>query len=82
MKLLCFVASWCGPSQRILPELPEGATCVDIDHEPERTQALGIKGVPTLVLVDEEGNPLAMRVGTAKREEIEAWINESVSPAG
>lgn len=59
MKILKFSASWCGPCKMlsmtlagIKDEIPYPIEEIDIDANQELAQKFGIRGVPTLILVD------------------------------
>jgi thioredoxin 1 len=47
---------------------------VDVDQNGELTQQYKIRGVPTLVLI-EDGVELKRVVGVKSKEELETWIN-------
>ena len=57
--LVDFYATWCGPCKMMNPILQELKTKVgeavmivkiDVDKNPEAAQALGVQGVPTLII--------------------------------
>lgn len=78
MKILRFTASWCQPCKGLAMNLESVATSVpievvDIDIFPEVAQEYGIRGVPTLVMVDE--NIEVKRVsGVKTTKELQEWI--------
>ena len=75
MKLIKFSADWC-PNCKPLAKLMDGMDIpievqqVDVDKEPEIAQQYGIRGVPTLLLVDDEGKELRRIVGMTTAEHI------------
>jgi len=79
MKVLRFTASWCGPCKMLAKTLDDIETkipfeVVDIDVHPEVAQDYGVRGVPTLVML--EGNIEVKRVtGNKTKTELEAWLN-------
>ena len=82
MKILKFKATWCGPC-RVLSTRLEGFKACDIeelDIHDEKAYELaanfGIRGVPTMVLVDDEGKELKRWVGLQDVKEVEKEVNE------
>jgi len=79
-KIVRFTASWCGPCKMLAKTLEEVKSelpieVVDIDTHPEVAAEFGIRGVPTLVIV--EDNVASKRlVGNKTKQEIEAFIND------
>ena len=79
-KIVRFTASWCGPCKMLAKTLEEVESklpieVVDIDTHPEVPAEFGIRGVPTLVIV--EDNVASKRlVGNKTKQEIEAFIND------
>ncbi len=79
-KIVRFTASWCGPCKMLAKTLEQVETeipieVVDIDEQPELATEFGIRGVPTLVMV--EDNVAGKRlVGNKTIQEIEAFIHD------
>jgi thioredoxin-related protein len=48
---------------------------VDINANEELTQQFKIRGVPTLVMVNEDGVELKRKVGVMNPTELQEWIN-------
>jgi len=79
-KIVRFTASWCGPCQMLAKTLEEVDSklpieVVDVDVHPEIAAEFGIRGVPTLVIV-EDNIPSKRIVGNKTKQEIEAFIND------
>lgn len=70
MKVLKFEAAWCGPC-KMLSKVMEDAgdkigvpvEVIDIDQNRDLAVKYGIRGVPTLVVVDEAGNEVKRQSG-------------------
>jgi thioredoxin 1 len=69
-QALYFTASWCGPCKMIKPKIEalkaEGLSIqiVDVDQNPSMPQTMGIRNVPTIVLM-ENGTPKQRMVGNS-----------------
>jgi thioredoxin 1 len=78
-KILRFTASWCGPCKMMAKTLEQIETnvpieVIDIDVHPEIATEYGIRGVPTLVMMEE--NMATKRiVGNKTKQELEEFIN-------
>ena len=79
-KVIRFTASWCGPCKMLAKTLEDVQTnvpieVIDIDAQPEIAAEFGIRGVPTLVMM--EDNMATKRlVGNKTKQELEAFIND------
>ena len=79
-KVLRFTASWCGPCKMLAKTLEQIETnipieVIDIDANPEIATEYGIRGVPTLVMM--EDNVATKRiVGNKTIQELEAFIHD------
>ena len=67
-KLLYFSAAWCGPCKQLGPIMSEISSTIpvkkiDVDQNPEMAQKYGIRNIPTVILVDEQGQELAKKIG-------------------
>ena len=80
-KLIRFTASWCQPCKALASILEEINTnipieVVDIDAQQDIAIEYGIRGVPTLVKVDENGNVTGRMVGVKAKNLVEEFIND------
>lgn len=79
MKILKFQADWCEPCKALTKLMEEiGAKneieVIDIDKEPLTTAKYGVRSVPTLVKIDENG--IVDRItGYKNKKQIEDFIN-------
>ena len=80
-KLIRFTASWCQPCKALASILEEINTnipieVVDIDAQQDIAIEYGIRGVPTLVKVDENGNVTGRMVGVKAKNLVEEFLND------
>ena len=79
MKILKFQADWCEPCKALTKLIEEIDTkieieVIDIDKEPLTSAKYGIRSVPTLVKIDENG--IVDRItGYKNKKQIEDFIN-------
>lgn len=81
VKLYKFYADWCMPCKQQTKMFEETPVCVelipiDVDKEEEKTAAFGVRGLPTMILVDEEDNVIKSWHKLTKPSEINDFINE------
>lgn len=77
MQLLKFYATWCGPCKMLSKtmediEFPYEVIPVDIDENMELAVKYGVRGVPALILINEEGDPVTSSVGLLSKKDLEA----------
>ena len=77
MQLLKFYATWCGPCKMLSKtmediEFPYEVIPVDIDENMELAVKYGVRGVPALILINEEGDPVTSSVGLLPKKDLEA----------
>ncbi len=81
-----FWAEWCGPCKMIGPALEEIALSlgtkakivkVNIDENPGTPSKYGVRGIPTL-MVFKGGQVAATKVGAAPKNQLQAWIEQSI----
>ena len=79
-KILYYTASWCSPCRMLGPIMESlsgqiNYEKVDVDTNTELPAKYGIRNVPTLVLIDENGTELKRLVGVKSKEEILSFYN-------
>lgn len=82
MKLLKFHATWCQPCKmlsRVIEDAADKITMpmeeVDIDQNQDLAIKYGIRGVPTLVIVDEEGKEVSRKSGMLMENQLLEFLN-------
>lgn len=82
-------APWCGPCRVVGPALEQLAgelagraklVKVNVDEAPAVQRRFGVRGIPTLVLL-QGGRELGRKVGAAPLGELRSWLASSLSPA-
>ena len=80
--LVDFWAEWCGPCRMIAPILDQIAAeqagklkvvKLNVDENPQTPAALGIRGIPTLMLF-KDGAPAATQVGAVAKAQLAAFV--------
>ncbi len=80
-KVIRFTAAWCSPCKALASIIEEIDTnipieVVDIDAHQDVAIEFGIRGVPTLIKIDENGNITGRLVGLNTKNLIEEFIND------
>lgn len=82
MKLLKFSASWCGPCKMLsktIEQVKDELDCdiveIDIDVDFETANKFQIRGVPTLVLMDDE-TEVARKTGSMSAAELKNFVKK------
>ncbi len=86
--ILQFHADWCAPCQEMEPAiqaLREGrypVKQIDVEEHPELAETFGVSKVPTLIIVDEDGQPVDRMTGIVSAQELASRYNRSLSDSG
>ncbi len=80
MRIIRFTASWCEPCKMLAKTLEDienkpNIEVIDIDVNTSDAIKFGIRGVPTLVKLDDENNVVDRIVGMKPKAELENWLN-------
>jgi thioredoxin 1 len=77
MKALKFYATWCQPCKmlsKIIEEASDKITMpiedIDIEQNMELAQKYGIRGVPALVIVNEDGQEIKRQSGMMQEDKL------------
>lgn len=80
MKLIKLSATWCGPCKMISKTLEDvdlsGYEFIEIDVDQQRDIAMkyNIRGVPVLVIEDDNGNELRRTVGNKNKAQLQEFL--------
>lgn len=79
MKLIKFSASWCQPCKTLANllstvDLPCDIEEIDIDADHDTPAKFMVRGVPTLVAVDDSGNEIDRMVGATSAQALSNWL--------
>ena len=79
-KIYKISASWCVQCKQLERELSnwDGVEIIEIDADEneEICEKYNIRGIPTLIFLDENNNELGRIVGMITKEQIQDFINE------
>jgi thioredoxin 1 len=79
-RVLRFTAGWCSPCKMLALQLEDIENkpyieVIDIEAQSDIAVEYGIRGVPTLVMLDE--NTEIKRIsGLLTKEKLESWLND------
>jgi len=78
-KVLRFTASWCQPCKGLAMNLASVETevpieIIDIDYDPDTTTKYMVRGVPTLVMLEDD-KEIRRFSGMKSTKELQEWIN-------
>ena len=81
MKILKFSADWCNPCKALKKIIEDNDfeaefTEVNVDQDFDLVSKYAVRGFPTLIAVDNEGNEVKRFVGLMSAQELKDWINE------
>ena len=85
-----FSATWCNPCRILKPIMTEISDemsdelkffYMDIDSQPTTPVRFNIRGVPTLILFDKNGEVSAQKVGATTKSNVLTWIKENLIKA-
>ncbi len=67
-RFLYFSAPWCGPCRQLGPTMDQVARNypvikINVDEDSFQVQQFKIKNIPTVLLVDDDGNVLSSKIG-------------------
>jgi thioredoxin 1 len=80
MKVLKFSAAWCGPCKALsqtIEKYYKGEVPIeeiDIDQDRQRATDMGVRGVPTCVLLDDNGVEINRKVGMMMIDEFDKFV--------
>ena len=78
--ILYFTAAWCGPCRALAPRMEKlkgkiNYRKIDVDNNREMSVKYSVRNVPSLVLVDQNGQELNRMVGVQSDEAILNFYN-------
>ena len=79
-KILYFSAAWCGPCKTLGPIIESLAgqinyQKVDVDNNQDLSIQYGVRNIPTLILLDENGEVKGRKVGLQTKQNILDFYN-------
>jgi len=79
-KILYFTAAWCGPCKALSPIMDSlqgqiNFDKINVDTNTDLSAQYGVRGVPSLILLDETGEVKGRLVGLQSKEQILNFYN-------
>jgi thioredoxin 1 len=79
-KILYFSAGWCGPCKTLGPIMESlsgqiNYEKVDVDSNQDLSIKYGVRNIPTLILINENGETINKLVGLQPKEQILNFYN-------
>jgi len=79
-KILYFTASWCAPCKALSPIMDSlqgqiNFDKIDVDSNTDLSTQYGVRGVPSLILLDETGEVKGRLTGMQSKEQILNFYN-------
>ena len=79
-KILYFTASWCAPCKALSPIMDSlqgqiNFNKIDVDSNTDLSTQYGVRGVPSLILLDETGEVKGRLTGVQSKEQILNFYN-------
>ena len=79
MRVLKFSATWCGPCKMLARNLEDVQTNIpieniDIDENQDAAMEYGVRGVPTMIMLDENNTEVKRLVGMQSLKVLEDWL--------
>jgi len=80
-KVLKFHAVWCQPCKALSKTIEEAGDLgieiesIDVDQEPELARKYNVRSVPTMVIVDEEGEVLRYQTGSMSQAQLKHFVD-------
>ena len=75
MKILKFSAKWCAPCNALKKtlsemDIPHEVVEIDVDTELDKVTQYGIRGIPTLILLDGGDNVIKQKQGITTKKDV------------
>ncbi len=86
MTILVFKAKWCGPCKSYTPILEElkiqhpevVVSVIDVDDNKDEVNKYNVMGVPTTILLDDDGNTIFNKTGLMSLSCLKQSISDAI----
>ena len=86
MKILKFTAPWCAPCKamsvywnNVVEDFDVEVEEINIEEDTDTTQRYNVKSVPTMIILDDDGNVVSNKTGALSESQLKDWFTDDIT---